>query len=241
MERCSWANGARLLLHLFAAINLAKAVYHDYRYAQLPELAVTLRLEPPLWGMFKYITFLGGLLQSGYYALALTHDLWRLPSLRNLRDYILATFVVPLALTASLTFWSLYAIDRNAIYPGLLDSIYPGWLNHVLHSYIAVYALIEFVSTRHRYPDRSRGFVGLAAFMAGYLVWNYYFWFRTAIWVYPFLGGTDWYIQVLYFALIIVVAFVYYLVGEHVNRVLWVKTTGDMVAKKVALLSLVTF
>uniref|UniRef100_A0A6P4E0F6 Androgen-induced gene 1 protein-like n=1 Tax=Drosophila rhopaloa TaxID=1041015 RepID=A0A6P4E0F6_DRORH len=174
MDRRNWSNGARLLLHLSAVVHLGYAIYYDFRFAQLPQLAVTLRLEPPMGGKFKYMTFLGGLVQFGYYALALTYDLFRMRSLRSLRDYMLATFVVPLSLTVSFTFWTLYVIDREAIYPGLLDLVYPSWLNHAMHTFVVVYALIELGITRHRYPHRSRGFAGLAAFMVGYLVWIHY-------------------------------------------------------------------
>ncbi|XP_036671701.3 androgen-induced gene 1 protein [Drosophila suzukii] len=223
MERRN-ANPASLLLHLTAAVHLGYAIYYDYRFAQMPELAVTLRLEPPMGGKFKYMTFLGGLLQFGYYALALTYDLLRRRSLRKLRDYILATFVVPLALTVGMTFWTLYGIDRESIYPELLDLVYPNWLNHAMHTFVVVYALVEMGVTRHQYPPRRRGFAGLGAFMAGYLVWLHFVWFRTGIWVYPFLGGLQWPLRILFFALIMALGFGYYLLGEHVNLVLSVRS-----------------
>ncbi|XP_016999591.2 androgen-induced gene 1 protein [Drosophila takahashii] len=221
MERRNWTNGLRLLWHLTAAVHLGYAIYYDYRFAQLPQLAVTMRLEPPMGGKFKYMTFLGGLLQFGYYALALTYDLVRQRSLRRLRDYVLATYVVPLALTVGMTFWTLYGIDRESIYPELLDLVYPNWLNHTMHSFVVIYALVELGVTRHRYPERRRGFIGLGAFMAGYLMWIHYVWLSTGIWVYPFLGAIDWPLRILFFALILSLGFAYYLFGEHVNLVLW--------------------
>ncbi|XP_017080111.1 androgen-induced gene 1 protein [Drosophila eugracilis] len=227
MERGNWSNRARLLLHLSAAVHLGYAIYFDFKFTQLPQLAVTLRLEPPMGGKFKYMTFLSGLVQFGYYTLALTYDILRMGSLRKLRDYMFATLVIPLALTVGLTFWTLYGIDRESIYPSLLDFIYPNWLNHTMHTFVVVYAFVELGITRHRYPKRSRGFFGLGAFMSGYLVWIHYVWFRTGIWVYPFLGGIDWPLRVLFFALIVVLGFVYYLFGEHVNLVLRTPSTGD--------------
>ncbi|XP_017089933.2 androgen-induced gene 1 protein [Drosophila bipectinata] len=224
MELRNWAGGAqlaRLLLHFAATAHLGYAIYYDYRYAQLPQLAVDLRLEPPIGGKFKYMTFLGGLMQLGYYSLALTFDITRNRTLRPLRDYILASFVVPLSLTVSLTFWTLYAIDREAIYPGILDLVYPRWLNHAMHTFVVVYAMLELGFTRHRYPSRSQGFGGLATFMAGYLIWVHILWFRTSIWVYPFLGALSWPLRLMFFLLVITLGFLYYILGETLNSVRW--------------------
>ncbi|XP_039486501.1 androgen-induced gene 1 protein [Drosophila santomea] len=226
MERLNLWSRARLLFHLLATVHLGYAIYFDWRYAQLPQVAVTLRLEPPIGGKFKYMTFLGGLLQLGYYALALTFDLLRLRSLRKLRDYIFASFAIPLSLTVGLTFWTLFAIDRESIYPVLLDLVYPNWLNHTMHTFVVIYAIVELGITRHRYPERRRGLTGLGAFMVGYLVWIHIVWFRTGIWVYPFLGGIAWQLRVLFFVLIMVLGFVYYLLGERVNLVLCHRNAG---------------
>ncbi|KAH8380611.1 hypothetical protein KR009_011727 [Drosophila setifemur] len=227
MELSHWAgNGqqkARLLLHLTAAAHLGYAIYYDYRYAQLPQLAVELRLEAPIGGKFKYMTFLDGLVQLSYFFLALVYDLTRIRLLRHLRDYALASFVVPLALTVSLTFWTLYWIDRESIYPELLDLVYPNWLNHAMHTFVLVYSLLELCITRHRYPARRRGLAGLGAFMAAYLTWMYFVWLATGIWVYPFLGALHWPLRLVFFVLIIALGFVYYVLGELINFVLWVR------------------
>ncbi|XP_017059399.2 androgen-induced gene 1 protein [Drosophila ficusphila] len=227
MERSNWpvsARKARLLLHLTASLHLGYAIYFDYWFAQLPQLAVVLRLEPPIGGKFKYMTFLGGIIQFVYYFLALTYDLVRLSSLRTLRDYMMASFVVPLSLTVSLTFWTLFAIDRESIYPVVLDLVYPGWLNHAMHTFVVVYALLELAITHHRYPSRMKGFIGLGLFMVGYLAWIHFVWWVTGIWVYPFLGGIPWFLRVGFFILVMVLGFVYYRLGEHINHVIWERT-----------------
>ncbi|XP_022220395.1 androgen-induced gene 1 protein [Drosophila obscura] len=215
-----------LLLHFAASTHLGYAVYYDYRYARLPELAVELRLEAPMGGKWKYITFLGGLLQLCYYTLALVCDVIRVRRLRLLRDYLLASFVLPLALTVGLTFWTLYAINKDAIYPGLLELIYPVWLNQTMHTFVVVYALVELCVTQHRYPARSKGFAGLGAFMAGYLAGIHYVWLRTGIWAYPFLGALSAPLRLVFFALIVLLSFAYYLFGERMNAILWPRNCG---------------
>ncbi|KAH8296001.1 hypothetical protein KR054_000341, partial [Drosophila jambulina] len=224
MERSSWtgnARRARLLLHLSAAVHLGFAIYYDCRYAQLPQLAVQLGLEPPIGGKFKYMTFLAGLVHCFYYSLALAYDLLGIRLLQRLRDYVMASFVVPLALTVSVTFWTLYAIDRDAIYPPILDLVFPNWLNHTMHSCVVVYALLELGLTRHRYPLRRRAFVGLGVFMAAYLVWIHFVWLMTDVWVYPFLGVLAGTLRFLFFAALVALGFGYYLMGEWINRAIW--------------------
>ncbi|KAH8270137.1 hypothetical protein KR018_004415 [Drosophila ironensis] len=221
------AKGSRLLLHLLAASHLGYAIYYDFRYAQLPQLAVDLRLEAPIGGKFKYMTVLGGLLQFTYYALALFNDLTRDHTLRQMRDFIFASFVVPLAMTVSLTFWTLYSIDREAIYPGILDLVYPKWLNHAMHTFVVAYALLDLYVTPHKYPIRSRGFAGLGTFMAVYLVWMHFVWLRTGIWVYPFLGALGPSLRLLFFALVIFLGFIYYLLGEQLNGLRWMQAGGS--------------
>ncbi|XP_034121580.1 androgen-induced gene 1 protein [Drosophila guanche] len=218
----------RLLLHLVAATHLGCAVRHDYLYARLPQLAVELRLEAPMGGKLKYLTFLSGLLQFAYYLLALVYDVLRARRLRLLRDFLLASYVVPLGLTVSLTFWTLCAIGQESIYPGLLDLIYPAWLNHALHSFVVLYALLELCISQHRYPPRSRGLAGLALFMASYLAWLHYIWLRTGIWVYPFLGALSATVRLLFLALIVALSFAYYLLGERTNAVLWPRNSCGM-------------
>ncbi|KAH8264875.1 hypothetical protein KR038_006190 [Drosophila bunnanda] len=229
MERRSWtgnAHRASLLLHLSAAVHLGFAIYYDCRYTQLPHLAVELRLEPPIGGKFKYMTFLSGLVHCFYYILALTYDLLRIRVLRQLRDYVMASFVVPLAFTVGVTFWTLYAIDRDSIYPPILDLVYPMWLNHTMHSFVVVYAVLELSLTQHRYPLRRKAFTGLGIFMAAYLVWIHFLWLMTGIWVYPFLGAFAGLFRALFFAGIVGLGFGYYLMGEWINKVIWWQASG---------------
>ncbi|XP_023161499.2 androgen-induced gene 1 protein [Drosophila hydei] len=215
------AHKTRLLLHLLATVHLGYAIYYEYFYAQLPSVAVQLGLLAPVGGKFKYLTFLNGLLQCGYYLLASLHDLLRLQRLQQWRDYLLACLVLPLALTLSVTFWTLCAIDGESIYPYFLELIYPKWLKWTMHCHVAVYALLELCTTAHQYPKRGRGLAGLTAALILYLIWIYFVLFYTGIWIYPFLGALMPATRLCFFAAIILLACGYYLVGERINQVLW--------------------
>lgn len=48
------------------------------------------------------------------------------PRILKIKDYVMASFAFPLAMFVSITFWTLYAIDRDLIQPKLIDdAIYP--------------------------------------------------------------------------------------------------------------------
>lgn len=68
-------------------------------------------------------------------------------------------------------FWGLYAIDRELVFPKILDSYFPQWLNHVMHTNIVVFSVIELVSSFRSYPTRKEGLGTLTLFMLVYLIW----------------------------------------------------------------------
>ncbi|EDW04878.1 GH23361 [Drosophila grimshawi] len=127
-SECLWF---RSVLRVVASVHLGYALYYEYRFTQL---AVQLRLDPAICGKFKYLTFLNELLQFVYNLLALCQDIRQQRAVRKLRDYLLASCVVPLALTMAVTYWTLCVINRETIYPEFLDLIYPKWLNQTQHS-----------------------------------------------------------------------------------------------------------
>jgi FAR-17a/AIG1-like protein len=47
------------------------------------------------------------------------------PKIRKLKDYFFATFAFPVAFNVGITFWSLFAIDRELVFPKALDAYFP--------------------------------------------------------------------------------------------------------------------
>ena len=58
----------------------------------------------------------------------------------------------------SFSFWLIYFVDRNLIYPVILDSIVPHWQNHVMHTLPLASLLLESFLTKHKYPSFIKGF-----------------------------------------------------------------------------------
>lgn len=75
------------------------------------------------------------------------------------------------------TFWALWAVDRELVLPKALDPYFPSWLNHLMHTYIMVSTTLEMIAAPREYPTRSKGLTGLLSFMLLYLIW-YSYWFN---------------------------------------------------------------
>ncbi|KAH8371758.1 hypothetical protein KR093_008786 [Drosophila rubida] len=221
MNRLGGSLSWRLLLHVLASGQLSYSVHYELRHTQLPVLATLAGNVPPLGGKFNYLSFLNGLLQTLYYLLAVACDLRPLARLQQTRSFLLTTLVVPLALTVSATFWLLWTIDEELVFPYVLVGIYPWWLTYTLHTLVAVGAVLEICVAPHRYPSRRRGFTVLAVVLCSYLAWLQLVYHWTGIWIYPFLDIMNSPFRWVFFALVGSSACVFYLLGERLNCVLW--------------------
>lgn len=50
------------------------------------------------------------------------------PTIRRIKDYLMATFAFPLALNVGITFWALMTIDRELVMPKSFDVFFPRWV-----------------------------------------------------------------------------------------------------------------
>ncbi|MEE6514163.1 hypothetical protein FKM82_022166 [Ascaphus truei] len=90
-------------------------------------------------GRWKYLTFINQVLQTVFFAVCLLADLAQLfhsskkglsHFLLLLRDFTFCVLAFPIGVFVVTSFWSIYAYDRELIYPAVLDSLIPQWLNH---------------------------------------------------------------------------------------------------------------
>lgn len=73
------------------------------------------------------------IIQAFYFTISLLNDFVgtneidpvRTPLIRKLKDRLLATLAFPCAILVSITFWALYAVDRELVFPKVLDEIFP--------------------------------------------------------------------------------------------------------------------
>ncbi|XP_028667660.2 androgen dependent TFPI regulating protein 1 [Erpetoichthys calabaricus] len=180
-------------------------------------------------GRWKYLTFINLILQTVYFGICILADVTQLwssvfrhkESLVKVRDNIFALLAFPVGAFVVLSFWSIYAFDRELVYPIYLDSIIPQWLNHAMHTVILPLLLIELFTTHHRYPSRKKGILGLICFCCVYLIWIFWVRYASGIWVYPILSHLSPVGLVLFLVVAALGLAPLYLLGEYLNTCLW--------------------
>ncbi|XP_023175342.2 androgen-induced gene 1 protein isoform X1 [Drosophila hydei] len=223
----------RTLLHLTAAVQFTYGIYYDYKYVEFPTQTNpnSKLIYHPFGGKFKYLTFLDAIIQALYYIVSLVNDFVgtnelvprRAPAIRQFKDWLLSTLAFPVALNVGITFWTLYAIDRELVFPKVLDPVFPSWLNHVLHTNIVVFIVLEMFTSYRAYPSRAKGLTGLAIFMGSYLVWIHIIKHYSNVWVYPVLEVLQLPQRIVFFVAVLGFTFALYLLGEFINNVVWAK------------------
>ena len=169
------------------------------------------------------------MIQTTYFTLALLNDIIgnnepspsEKPLIRRVKDTVFSALAFPLAIFVGVSFWGIYAIDRELILPRVMDAYFPTWLNHVMHSNIIVFILIELLTSFRMYPKRKVGLSILSAFMVCYLVWIHVIYFNTGIWVYPILNVLNWPVRVCFYIFCLALTCGAYSLGETINRAVW--------------------
>lgn len=211
------------IFHFIAAIQFLYGLYYECVYV-LPE---ELKLRKfSFGGKLIYLTFLNGIIQVVYHSIAFIHDFVEeanSPTIKRLRDYIFASLAFPLAMDVSVSFWGLYSIDRELVFPRVIDSIYPWWLNQILHTSVFACIGLELLMYHHQYPSRTTGLIGLNTFAAIYIIWLLVVKVIAGAWVYPVLNVLTIPQRCLFLMAVGTVPMIFYFVGEFLNKFIWAK------------------
>ncbi|XP_034666063.1 androgen-induced gene 1 protein [Drosophila subobscura] len=220
----------RLLVHALAAAQFSYGIYYHYFRVHWPkDLQDEEELKARWGGKFKYLTFLDVILQALYHSLALLNDLFgdntvnvaTKSKLRSVRDYVFSALAFPVAHNVCISFWVIYMWDRELIFPSALDAIFPSWLNHVVHTNVALLAVMDMFTCFRRYPSRLAGVTGNISFILLYIIWLHIVRYFSGEWVYPILEVLPMPLRYLFLALLVGFNLVCYLLGEYCNSVVW--------------------
>ncbi|WAR17127.1 AIG1-like protein [Mya arenaria] len=188
------------------------------------------------------------LMQTVYFGLSIMNDLkgshakpsdgGQKSKLQSFLDVYLAALVYPVGVFVVMTFWGIYAVDRELVYPKKLDELIPQWLNHTMHSTVLPFLLIEKIVVYHEYPTRRRGMSILLAFALLYLCWSCityagsitnagiscitYAAYYANIWVYPVLAVMEVHQRAIFIGILCVFFLTIYMVGESLNKAIWI-------------------
>ena len=219
------------LFHILALCEsiFALFVYHYY---------VEKFRQPTYGGHWKFLTYINLNIQLACFSMCVFCDLLQwlqyhsfVRTLRQFKDYFYASIGVPSCLAVFVSFWALFFIDRELVYPKQLDEYMPLWANHVWHSVILI-TLIEVVCDHHHYPRRSFGMSACSVFGIGYIVWVEWVHKHGNITVYPILKQLEgaWYY--LFIGVELLFSWLTYLLGEFLNAKVGVTQSEEQTKAK---------
>lgn len=126
--------------------------------------------------------------------------------------------VFPIGLLVVLSFWSIYFIDRELVYPKEVDKIIPAWQNHAMHTLPLIGCLIENYFNYHKYPKMIKGMTISISFGAIYLAWTFFLAYTTGFWVYGVLEVLDNFSRFLFILSQLILVLGAYKLGEYINN-----------------------
>ncbi|KAM3965743.1 androgen-induced gene 1 protein isoform 1-T2 [Aphomia sociella] len=222
----------KILFHLLGAIQFCYGCYYDATYVKIPGTTA-----PQYGGKLKYLTYLDAMVQTAYFTIALLNDLFgnnepttsEKPLIRRIKDILFSSLAFPLAMYVGISFWGIYAVDRELILPRSLDAYFPTWLNHVMHTNIVVFVFIELVTSFRMYPAKKSAMTILCSFMLCYVIWLHVIYFKTDKWVYPILAVLNWPTRIVFYLISLIVVSSLYIVGEKLNKLVWSKEVEQTV------------
>uniref|UniRef100_A0A8C7EDX3 Androgen-dependent TFPI-regulating protein n=1 Tax=Nothoprocta perdicaria TaxID=30464 RepID=A0A8C7EDX3_NOTPE len=137
------------------------------------------------------------------------------------KDFIFSVLVFPVGLFVAVMFWTLYAYNRELIYPEELDEVNSSWLNHTMHTTILPLLFVELIACPHKYPGKLNGVIGTLFFFVHRMLWVNY---ASGIWVYPILEALDIAGRMLLFVTSYLELLAFYFLGEKLTALLWGKS-----------------
>lgn len=137
------------------------------------------------------------------------------------RDLLFTTLAFPLSTFVFLAFWIIFLYDRELIYPKVLDTVFPVWLNHAMHTFILPFSLVEVILRPHCYPLRKKGLTLLTAAGLAYVSRTLWIYSETGTWVYPMFAKLSPVGLAALFSLSHIFIIGIYLFGEKLNHWKW--------------------
>lgn len=179
---------------------------------------------PAFGGRAKYLSHINVCVQFFFFAVQLLTDLsptFFKRTLQKFSDFVFTGIAFPLAAFVVATFWGLYAIDRNLVYPEVLDKVVPSYLNHFWHSSVLLWGIFEMYLFHHRFPSTAVAAVNAFVYGAGYIAWVVYIYIQTEWWVYPFMDVLPPFAMAMFFGTCMFFCLSLFLFGKWLMFRIW--------------------
>ena len=227
-----------ILFHFLVILNYV--LFLLYQESIKDELYILFPKRRLFGGEWKYLTYWNIVLQLIYFIIAFINDIWGTESsakdassrLQKCRDFLFAAVAFPIGIFVPVMFWTLFNIDRNLIFPPLMDKFFPPITNHMKHTTPLPSQILELLLIYHIYPKRLSGILTNVLFCLTYIGWTFYIAYAGGIWVYPVLDHLNGWQRGLFIIACAVFGTLLYLIGEGCNKLIW-KTSRANISRKV--------
>ncbi|XP_050426633.1 androgen-dependent TFPI-regulating protein-like [Adelges cooleyi] len=146
---------------------------------------------------FRFFTNWNLIMQTLYFSGCLLHDIMKIlngpnwlnlgTKFQNLLSASFASLILPTGILVSVTFWIFYGIDREVVYPKILDNYIPIWHNHGMHTVILPLVFAELMTTKHRFLPVKVLITIFNSFMFFYSTILLVTYLKNDRWLYPLL------------------------------------------------------
>ena len=117
----------KLTFHLLVVANYMLFMKHQGRVND--DLNAKYPGREEFMGQWKYLTHMNVAIQTGLFALSALDDILEVINPDNrkiikiIKDFVFSTIGFPVGVFVSVSFWGLYAIDRDLVFPGKYKTI----------------------------------------------------------------------------------------------------------------------
>ncbi|KAK5649520.1 hypothetical protein RI129_000549 [Pyrocoelia pectoralis] len=221
------------IFHAIIIFSYVFVLWYDQMYIDFPEFMQPKKADGEIFkGRLNFLTIWNLFLQTAFFTICLLNDFIGTnevnpktkPLIRKIRDIILATLAFPSSLIVVVSFWLIYTVDTGLLIPKGFEVFLPTWINHMMHTNVIFFVLIQMYISYHEYPSRVVGVSILTTFILSYLAWIHINYASSGRWPYPILEVLNLPLRSLLFAALFGSALLWFILGEKLNRILWTIT-----------------
>uniref|UniRef100_H2MEE6 Androgen dependent TFPI regulating protein n=1 Tax=Oryzias latipes TaxID=8090 RepID=H2MEE6_ORYLA len=187
-------------------------------------------------GPWKYLTFLNLVsLSAALFSSCLFPGKQTESPLKKCNDFLFSVFGFPVGMFVVLLFWTIFAYDRELVYPASIDSFFPPWINHAMHTFVLPISLGELLVQPHTYPQQKHALAALTLVGLAYLSWILWVYVSVGVWVYPLLGHFSPAGLAAFFFFNMSVVTLLYTLGDKLNSLVWSKKQSSQKSRQQSL------
>ncbi|XP_076268934.1 androgen-dependent TFPI-regulating protein-like [Rhynchophorus ferrugineus] len=187
-----------VLLQHFVVIWCLLGIYHTLEqmdYASLPQ-----GVQDLLDFRLLFFTSWNSIIQLSYFVMAAAHDVFIITGRNNewtrkldtWKGYFFVTFAFPFCFFVGAMFWIIFSINREYVFPQVLDEYIPSWINHAVHTNIMIFTAVETLMVRQQMPDVKKALCALTALHVIYDILYYVIFFIKGRWIYLLYYALSW-------------------------------------------------